>query len=251
MAIRTAPAIILQRWDYRETSVILSLFTEEWGKFHGLIKGFRRQPPRYKSPAMVGGLNTVVFYDSRKTSLLLIGQCDLTDTLVSDAQHQIYLQAQSRVIELLIRGTAMRDPQPAMYRLAVDALQDMRDHRDPIGIARLFELKFLQVAGLSPAVHECVHCTRAAGTGARLSLRLGGLLCTSCMRHDQSAQQLLPGTIATMQRILQLPWAQMLRLQLSPSVRDEMEQLLDRFEAMHLDTQLKSRSIGLPAHANA
>ena len=241
MAIRTSPALILRRWNFRETSLIVSVLTESYGKFHGLIKGFYDRPPRY-GPAITGSLNTVVFYESSRQQLLLIAQCDLTDPLLTGAHAAPRLHAQSRMLELLEQGTVDRDPHPELFQLAVQALRGLAATSDPDGLVRLFEVKCLQLLGLSPSVEDCVACKAAADARSVLSLQHGGLLCVSCAAKDRLATPLLPGTLATLQHLLSQPWELALRLQWTRAVRVELDRLLDRFIAFHIEARFKTRT---------
>ena len=240
MAIRTAHALILRRWNFRETSVILSVFTDSAGKFHGLIKGFYDRPPRY-GPAMVGSLNTVVFYESARQQLLLISQCDLKDPLLTAGGNARVLHPQSRILELLEQGTVERDPHPELFSLALQALRTLAAANDPDGVVRLFEVKFLKLLGLSPSVEDCVVCGVVADAHSALSLKHGGLLCPRCAGKDHAATPLLPGTLATLQHLLTRPWETTLRLQWTRPVRAELDRLLDRFIAFHIEARFKTR----------
>ncbi len=240
MPICTAHALILRRHDVRETSLLLEVLTAEWGRFSGLIKGFRDQPARYGSPALPGSLNTIVFYDTPRKSVFLMSQCDLLDELTSRIHQPTALQAQARILELLHQGTAPRDPQPELFRLAVQALRTLSTARHASMATRLFELKFLKLLGLHPSIEECVGCNQPPGAHAGLSLRLGGLLCPQCAIQDRAAQPLTPGTLATLQHALRASWMQALRLQWSPRIRTEIERLLDRFVAFHVDIRLQT-----------
>ena len=241
MAIHTSPALIVRRWNFRETSLILSVFTESSGKFHGLIKGFYDRPPRY-GPAIPGSLNTIVFYESSHRQLQLIAQCDLVDPLRTGEADARVLQAQSRLLELLEQGTVERDPHPELFRLSIQALRAMALAADPDGLVRLFEIKCLKLLGLSPSVEDCVGCNAAADIRSVLSLKHGGLLCARCAAKDRHAKPLLPGTLATLQHLLAQPWEMALRLQWTRPVRAELDRLLDRFIAFHIEARFKTRT---------
>jgi DNA repair protein RecO (recombination protein O) len=194
----------------------------------------------------------MVFYDSPRTQLVLIAQCDLVDSVSSVCPETARLMAQSQVLELIARGTAMRDPHPDMFHLILRALRDVREDRDPSIVARVFAMKFLQATGLSPAVDECVHCTRTPRRGTALSSRLGGLLCERCVSQDPSAHTVMPGTLATMQHVLRSHWTNALRVHYGSRIREELDSIMNRYLAFHVDTRLRSRHVPQElAHANA
>ena len=81
MAIHTTDAIVLRRYLYRETSVIVSCLTDRFGKLKGLVKGLRAQPNRHRSAMEPLTINRIVFYDTHSSQLHLISQCELLTPL--------------------------------------------------------------------------------------------------------------------------------------------------------------------------
>lgn len=251
MAIQTTTGLILRRWNFRETSLILSVLTASSGRFHGLIKGYYRQPPRY-GPALVGSLNTVVFYESRRQQLALIAQCDLFEPLLSLSNDMGILQTQSRFLELMERGTAEHDPHhPQLLDLAVQALRSLETATDTLALMRLFEAKWLKLLGLSPAVDDCVSCNAHGDPRALLSLKHGGLLCPACAAKDPLARPLLPGTLATLRHLLTQSWETGLRLTYTRPVWEELDRWLDRFIAFHVEAKFHTRRPPVPELAYA
>lgn len=240
MAIHTSPALILRRWNFRETSLIISVLTESYGKFHGLIKGFYGRPPRY-GPVIPGSLNTIVFYESLRQQLLLVSQCDLQDALASQRHGPRQLQAQARILELTEKGTVERDPQPALFQLTAQALRQLAQTRQPEALVRVYEVKCLKLLGLSPSIEECVRCQGEAEARAVLSLRQGGLLCRACAASDQRAESLSPGTLAALHQVLTAPWETALRVQWLSPIREELDRLLTRFIAYHVEARFTTR----------
>src|SRR3989338_10726889 len=83
MGIHTADAIVLRRYPYRETSVLVTCLTDRFGKIKGLVKGLRVPVSSHRSAMEPLTLNRLVFYDTRSSSLHLISQCDLLEAFPS------------------------------------------------------------------------------------------------------------------------------------------------------------------------
>ncbi|MDD2654344.1 MAG: recombination protein O N-terminal domain-containing protein, partial [Candidatus Omnitrophica bacterium] len=47
--VTKAEGILLKRNNFRETSLLVSFFTKEFGKINGLIKGVRKDPKKIAS----------------------------------------------------------------------------------------------------------------------------------------------------------------------------------------------------------
>ncbi|MBI3320314.1 MAG: recombination protein O N-terminal domain-containing protein, partial [Candidatus Omnitrophica bacterium] len=72
MGIHTADAIVLRQYPFRETSVVVTCFTDRFGKIKGLVKGLRDGRARYRSAMEPMTVNRIVFYDTRTSALHLI-----------------------------------------------------------------------------------------------------------------------------------------------------------------------------------
>src|SRR3989338_1831147 len=76
MPIHKTEAIVLRRFDFRETSLIADFYTRDFGKLSGLFKGIRSEPGKFASNVELFSHNEVIFYRSRNSSLHLVWQCD-------------------------------------------------------------------------------------------------------------------------------------------------------------------------------
>ena len=49
MSIDKAQGLVLNKRDLRETSIIVDLYTKEFGKISGILKGIRTEPEKFAS----------------------------------------------------------------------------------------------------------------------------------------------------------------------------------------------------------
>ncbi|MCK4520024.1 MAG: DNA repair protein RecO, partial [Candidatus Omnitrophica bacterium] len=67
---------VLRRYNFRETSLITTLYTYRFGKIRGIFKGFYTSKKEFSSPLDVFSLNEFVFYP-KKSEIWLISHVDL------------------------------------------------------------------------------------------------------------------------------------------------------------------------------
>ncbi|MDD5135723.1 MAG: DNA repair protein RecO, partial [Candidatus Omnitrophica bacterium] len=110
MAIQKTEGILLRRQDLRETSLILTFYTKDFGKIKGIVRGVRG--PR----SACGGANMeifahdeVVFYERRRSDIFTISQCDLLDYFAPARESLERLSYASYLVELLDSVTALGD----------------------------------------------------------------------------------------------------------------------------------------------
>jgi len=75
--ISQTSAIVLRRYHFRETSLIISFYTKHFGKVTGIVKGIRKDPKRFGSYLDIYTINDIVFYHHPKKNLDLISQAVL------------------------------------------------------------------------------------------------------------------------------------------------------------------------------
>lgn len=243
MAIQTTDAIILKRWPYGETSLIVSAFTRDWGKLRGIVKGIRTEPQRYGSRLEPFDVNTIVFYPKRSSSLHLISQCEVTQTFSGLHQNLRRLVLASYAAELLESVTAPEDPHPELFDLLQHALATLAAAAPEERLARYLEIKFLDLSGFLPRVDACVVCEQPAQAQAFLSSRYGGLLCARCAPRDRAASPMAPPVIAALRQIIAGSWAQLAVSPLPPHTHAALSAWLGEFLAVHVDRRFRSMAL--------
>ncbi len=240
MAIQKTRAVVLRRQEYRNTSLIVTLSTERFGKLQGIAKGIRAARPRFASQLDVCTLNEIVFYEARVSSLHLVTQAALLEDLVGHPPNLATWPVASYFAELVDAVTVAQEPNPAVFELLLAGLREISDAPRPEDVARVFEVKMLSASGFMPRLRDCLTCNARIQSTARLSVRLGGLLCERCTAEDRASLAIAPGTVATIAHMEHRPWAETLRLRLTEHARLELRRILSDFLAFHLDRRFPS-----------
>src|SRR5437867_21054 len=75
--LETASALVLRVVDFSESSVVLTLFSREFGKIRGLAKGARRPKGPFESALDLLGLCRIVFLRKSSEALDLLTEAKL------------------------------------------------------------------------------------------------------------------------------------------------------------------------------
>lgn len=238
--IRTADAIILRKYPFRETSLLLILYTKEYGKIKGIIKGIRGPRGQFGSFPEIFTLNKVVFYESKRREFFYVTECSLIDLFQNirlDLERTGYA---TYLVELTDAASPFNDKNEELFDLLLNSLRLLCSSGSAKRITRIFEIKLLLILGLTPALDSCMQCGRGAERGAKFSFRLGGLLCQSCHSFDKAATDISPGTVNFISHIEKTPHERTPRIKVSKKVGQELEYILRRFLDMHIDKKLKT-----------
>ncbi|MBN3038852.1 MAG: DNA repair protein RecO [Candidatus Omnitrophica bacterium] len=241
MGIQKSEAIVLKTHNFRETSLIVNFFTKDFGKIHGLIKGIRNEPQRYGGLPLNFSRNHIVFYEKPQRELNLVTQCDTEDGFTAIRQDLQKTNYALYFIELLDTVTQNFDKNVHLFELTVKALYSLAQDYDCWQIARVFEIKLLNLSGFKPRLDACVHCQKTDIEGGEFSSTLGGIICPNCISKDKDSKKVLPGTIASLEYVEKSSWEKSLNLKLSKKIGQELEEILYSFLEMHLDKRSKVR----------
>jgi hypothetical protein len=152
VALRKTEAVILKRREVRETSLVLSAFSRELGKFHGLVKGVRgvsAAVPWYLEPMT---LQAMVLYERKRSPWALVSHCDLVDPF--EAVHRDFVGTAygALCLDLVDEMMEIGQPHPEIFEQLCAALRALGAGGRPAGLVRWLEACLLQASGLLPEV---------------------------------------------------------------------------------------------------
>jgi DNA repair protein RecO (recombination protein O) len=241
MPIQKSEAIVLRRQDLRETSLILTFYTKDFGKIKGILRGVRGARGQYGG----GGLeifahDEIVFYERRKSDIFTTSQCDLIEFFNPIRQSLERLAYAAYIAELLDSVTAFSDKNTQVFDLLLNSLKLLSGESSARRVARIFEIKLLSLLGLMPALEACANCGGKVDSKVLFSVPQGGLICGNCLETDKGALPIMQGTVRFIEHIRSLPFEKVARVKVANAVGRELEATLRKFLDYHIERRLKS-----------
>ncbi|MDP8229949.1 MAG: DNA repair protein RecO [Candidatus Gorgyraea atricola] len=148
--IQKTDAILLRKKDLRETSLILSYFTRDFGKVNGVLKGARGNRARSSVNPLFFSLDQIVFYEKKKSDLFIISQCDAQEIFFNILKDWDRASIAYYLLELIDVFTEPGGEDSGIFETLLNGLRSLEHKKEPGVIARLFEVKFLLGLGLWP-----------------------------------------------------------------------------------------------------
>jgi len=243
MAILKTEAIVLKRYDLRETSLLVNFYTLDYGKITGELKGIRQEPAKFASSVGLFSHNDIIFYQKRNSSVHLVSQCDSKNDFSPIKQSISRITAASLLVELLDGIMAQEDKNVDVFHLSLAALSELSLNNNPDKIMTIFKIKILSLSGFKPHLDSCVVCGNVFTEQLKFSLNLGGLVCPKCNAKDTIARSIYRGTIATILHIERNDFRSNLTLGMNPQIKKELDLILNSFLNFHLGKELKSQKV--------
>ena len=241
MAIQKSTGILLARKDLRETSLILTIYTQGFGKIKGIVRGVRGPRGQYGGGSLeIFAYDEIVFYERRKSDLYTISQCDLIDFFEPIREELARLAYAAYMVELLDSVTTLADPNRDVFELLLNSLRLLSGASSAKRVTRIFEIKLLALLGLMPSLDICANCSKALGADSRFSFRHGGLICSACLKTDPNSRAIMPGTVKFIEHVRGVAFEKVARIKVSQEVGKELEEILRGFLDYHIERQLKA-----------
>jgi len=202
MAAEKTQAIVLKLVEFSETSCVVTLFTEDFGKIGALAKGARRPKSPFEGALDLLALVCIVLLRKSSEALDLLTEARLERRFRSSQRDLARLYAGYYVAELLNELTEPGDPHRELFQ-AADATLFALDHDAPVAETVLrFELVALREAGHMPSLAECVACGRPVTSDKRFAFGMtaGGVLCDDCRPGRRGVVGVSRGVLAALQQ---------------------------------------------------
>jgi DNA repair protein RecO (recombination protein O) len=183
MPAEKAIAIVLRLVDFSETSLVVTLFSREFGKVRALAKGGRRPKGPFESALDLLNVCRIVLLRKSSDALDLLTEAKLERRFRAATRDLSSLYAGYYVAELLNELTDDHDPHPLLYDAACNTLAALGSGEGSVaGHVLRFELTALALLGHLPSLAACAECGAAVGADGRVAFGLlaGGVLCARC-----------------------------------------------------------------------
>ena len=181
----SADALVLRTVDFSETSLIVTLFTRQFGKVEALAKGGRRLKGPFESSLDILARNSVVFIQKRGDVLDLLIESKLIRRFRVRPSNLAGTLGGYYTAELVNSFTALGDPMPPLYDLTVKVLNQLEEGTHVMRTLIRFEGRLLQLLGHAPSLWNCVECgstiPRKSNTRIVFGMIDGGTLCSECL----------------------------------------------------------------------
>jgi DNA repair protein RecO (recombination protein O) len=233
-----AEAVIIRRSDLAEADRLLTIITPH-GKRRVVAKGARKTASRLAGHIELFTHTTLLLAVGR--NLDIVTQSAIIhnyEQLRHDLQR---IGAAYYAAELIDRLTEEEDENRHAFDLFVATLQGLDTSNTIDLILRYYEIHLLGYLGYRPQFFECAACQEVLTEEAnRFSATGGGMLCPSCAALDRSAVTISLNAFKLLRFLQSQPLEAIDRLNLSQSVRTEVEQVLRSYIRRILERDLKS-----------
>jgi len=224
---------VLKRYNFRETSLIASIYTEKFGKIRGILKGFYTNKREFASPLDIFSLNEFLFYPKR-SEIWLISHVDMVSDYAYLRSDLDKAKVAGQIFNFVDRVTEIWDTNPYIFGLLKNCLDLLVKENGSI-VLYAFLIKFLTLSGFKPELNHCISCRKVLDEENTFSVSKGGFVCGSCRSQAKDARVLSQQASRSISYIQNADFPLVNRLQLTPDCQQEIDSILRSFTAYHFD----------------
>jgi DNA repair protein RecO (recombination protein O) len=186
MMLKESEAIILRTYPLREADLLVTLFTRAEGKVHGVARSAKKSRRRFGGALEPLTYVRAHYEDRERRELARLDSCEVLESPLASEVTYPRAVALAHVAELLDELLPDREPNDAVFRLALAVLSGLRGSELWLPITYL-ELWMTRLMGYLPELSECMACGRTLnGSRAFFHALSDGLVCLDDKRLASS-----------------------------------------------------------------
>ena len=231
MSTEKASAIVIRVVDFSESSLVVTLFTREFGKIGALAKGAKRLKSPFESALDLLALCRIVFLHKTSETLDLLTEAKLLRRFRPFGRDLLNLYAGYYVAELVGELTDENDPHPELFDLADKTLAALAAGEPVARCVIRFELGLLRILGHIPALETCAECGAPVSASGRIAFGQldGGVLCNRCRAGKKQVAMVSAGALKTMAQLADPDTQTWQRMEINSRILGELRGVLNHY----------------------
>jgi DNA repair protein RecO (recombination protein O) len=186
MSIHKTNSIVLSTTPFRESSLICTLFSEDYGRFQGIAKGIR-SASKHSTPLERGMLIEHVVYVKKTREIQTLADIQIANFYPEIRGDIERTAVRDTAFELLISSLKAGDRNPELFSLVEEFLTSIshinNKKQNLLLLLWAFHFRFASVMGFECNFSTCLHCNNnifpTHGT-TYLIHEQGGVTCNHC-----------------------------------------------------------------------
>jgi DNA repair protein RecO (recombination protein O) len=184
--LKESEAIVLRTYPLREADLLVTLFTRSEGKVDGVARSAKKSRRRFGGALEPLTYVRAHYEDRERRELARLDSCEVLESPLASEVTYARAVALAHVAELLDELLPDREPNDAVFRLALAVLAGLRGSDLWLPITYL-ELWMTRLMGYLPELSECMACGRTLnGSRAFFHALADGLVCLDDKRLASS-----------------------------------------------------------------
>ena len=240
MPLKESEAIVLRTYPFRESDLLVTLFTRLEGKVRGVARAAKKSRRRFGGALEPLTQVKLTYEDRDRHELARLDACEVLQSPLTSEVNYPRAIALGHVAEVLDELLPDREANDTVFRLTLSVLAQLRSESLLLPIT-YFELWMARLMGYLPDLSECLACGRTLnGSRAYFHALADGLMCPEHKRLASS--EISPESRKLAAHMLRAPLSAFISLETLSPTADLRKFLLQTLER-NIDKKLVTRGM--------
>ena len=239
--IVSTDAIVLRTVNYSETSIIVTLLSNESGKITLIAKGARKPKSPFSAQLEPMNILNINYFYKDARNIQLLKNSSFVEDSIKIRENFDSLNYGLTIVEILDKLLQENDTDPIIFRLSIKTLIALKTTQ--INYDVIFSFFLLQLfirLGFMPELNKCSSCNSNLGT-ATYDKHRGELICENCL--SDSEIKFSTETINLLKALLITHIDRLHTLKYDNQNLKEIDYFLDYYSKFHLEGMSKVKSL--------
>ena len=234
MEIKKIEGIILGSTPYGDSSKILNILTKEYGIIGVMSKGCKAVKSKIKivSENFTYAYFYMYYKEGKLSTLVCADVINYFQNIKSDIVKMSFLS----YLTELTKNVYKHGEDEEIYNLFISALMKIEEGLNPMVIANILELKYLDHLGVSLNLDGCVVCGNTSIV--TLSSERGGYVCSKCRTTEKILDEKV---LKTLRLYYYVDISKISKLEISEQVIKEIDRFLNAYYDSYTGLYIKSK----------
>ncbi len=243
MPLYNSPALTLKRTRFGEADLIVTLFTSRYGKIKAVVKGALKTKSRFGGRLEPFILANAIWFGKETTDLYSLNGLDITEPFLNLRNDFDKINRAFASVEFVDAIEVGKEANSTGFSTLLDFWVGLTKENNKTRLdllLRLFELKYLALAGYRPILDRCVSCGGVTGRKSGFDAVKGGAICGSCYRYGNGTGKISQGALKLLEKSLNLPSDRLHRLGVSQPLMAEINMMVKELVGVHVRRKMRA-----------
>lgn len=226
--------VVLKEFRYRDTSKIVNIYTEKFGRINIMAKGVYNPKSRIVAHTQAFAYSEYRLHKGR--NFYYINEGSVIDSFYTIRENMERVVYGFYILELINKSTPEEEKNQVLFHLLIKALKVLSKlDKGFLKFIIAFELKFISFLGYRPYIERCVFCNSKKFSQIKFSISNGGIVCESCLSNDRRAKNMDKLMYKAMSQLLYSPLEDLDNIDINLDVLNRLQNILEQYILFSID----------------
>lgn len=239
MKLYKTEGIVLKRTNFKESDLILTIFTRDFGKISVIAKGARRPSSKFVGHLELFSDLKIMLVSGKNLDIL--SQTEVLRYFKGIRENLLKTGLAFYIAELIDKILAERQENYQIFELLRKTLFFLNKEKTPESLIYFFEVKLFELSGFGPEFLNCLICSSSIKNESNYFSFEGGFVCPKCAKKSRRKIKISREAVKLLRVLKKSNFELISKLKVKEEVLIEVRKILNLFSESIIEKKLKSK----------